>query len=75
MNRGMSLRRTSNPGNVDGGEGTGVPLGGQDDRPPTGYRNVDDDTVDEAIDDMDDADALWDDSDPADRRRDPLRKP
>jgi hypothetical protein len=75
MNPGMSLRRDPNRGNVDGGEGSGVPLGGHDDRPPTGYRNVDDDTVDAAIDDMDDAEALWDDSDPADRRRDPLRKP
>ena len=71
----MALRKNPKPGNVDGGEGTGVPLGGHDDRPPTGYRNVDDDTVEEPIDDMDDADALWDDSDPADRRRDPLRKP
>lgn len=53
-------------GEVDGGEGTGVPLGGHDDRPPTGYRNVDDEP---------ETDALWDEGDPADRRRDPLRKP
>lgn len=54
-------------GTVDGGEGRGVPLGGRDDRPPTGYRGEDDE--------FDDDDFLWEEGDPADRRKDPLRKP
>ncbi len=65
--------RQDGTGTVDGGEGRGVPLGGHDDRPPTGYRS----TGDEAIEpqDAEDRDLLWEDGDPADRRRDPLRKP
>ena len=51
-------------GTVDGGEGRGVPLGGHDDRPPTGYRSDEDDDRD-----------LWDEGDISDRRRDPLRRP
>ena len=51
-------------GTVDGGEGRGVPLGGHDDRPPTGYRSDEDDERD-----------LWDEGDISDRRRDPLRRP
>ncbi|HEX8171960.1 MAG TPA: hypothetical protein VF824_15595 [Thermoanaerobaculia bacterium] len=57
-------------GTVDGGAGRGVPLGGRDERPPTGYRSVDDDLTE-----LTDRDFLWDEGDPADRRRDPLRKP
>lgn len=55
-------------GLVDGGEGRGVPLGGHDERPPTGYRsgNEEEDEFGEI---------LWDDGDPADRRKDPLRRP
>lgn len=60
----------STDGTVDGGEGRGVPLGGRDERPPTGYRS---DTEDEL--DVDDRDFLWEEGDPADRRKDPLRKP
>ena len=58
-------------GTVDGGEGRGVPLGGHDERAPTGYRseNEEDDV------ELDDRDFLWEEGDPADRRRDPLRKP
>ena len=57
-----------NRGTVDGGEGRGVPLGGHDERPPTGYRNEDDDLeLDPALTDEED--------DGRDRRRDPLRKP
>lgn len=55
-------------GGVDGGEGRGVPLGGHDERPPTGYRNVD-----QEEDEF--GEILWDDGDPADRRKDPLRRP
>ena len=51
-------------GTVDGGEGRGVPLGGHDERPPTGYRSDEDDDRD-----------LWDEGDISDRRRDPLRRP
>lgn len=59
-------------GTVDGGEGRGVPLGGHDERPPTGYRSGDDE---EEIVDVEDPDFLWEEGDPADRRKDPLRKP
>jgi hypothetical protein len=65
----MAVRRRSKVGKVDGGEGRGVPLGGHDERPPTGYRRVDDD-LQEQSDDM-----FWEEGDPADRRKDPLRKP
>lgn len=66
--RHHSKRKDDDPstGAVDGGEGRGIPLGGHDERPPTGYRNDDDA--------LDDRDYGWDDGDPADRRRDPLRK-
>jgi hypothetical protein len=60
----------STDGTVDGGEGRGIPLGGHDERPPTGYRSNDDDEVD-----LEDRDFLWEEGDPADRRKDPLRKP
>ena len=56
-------------GTVDGGEGRGVPLGGHDERPPTGYRNVDDEELE-----ISDRDYGWEEGDPADRRKDPLRK-
>ena len=56
-------------GTVDGGEGRGVPLGGHDERPPTGYRSDEDEL------DVEDRDYLWEEGDPADRRKDPLRKP
>jgi hypothetical protein len=67
--------RTTNSeaGPVDGGEGRGVPLGGRDDRPPTGYSSTPEDDIETNQDP--DADAFWDEGDPADRRRDPLRKP
>ena len=51
---------------IDGGEGRGIPLGGQDDRPPTGYNNA-------TNFDSDDVEHLWEDGVPSDRRRDPLR--
>jgi hypothetical protein len=54
-------------GTVDGGEGRGIPLGGHDSRPPTGYRSEDDEFLDR--------DFLWEEGDPADRRKDPLRRP
>jgi hypothetical protein len=66
----MFGRRHSSTGKVDGGEGRGVPLGGRDERPPTGYRELDD-----APDQLPDRNYDWEDGDPADRRRDPLRKP
>ena len=65
-------KRSAARGTVDGGEGRGVPLGGHDERPPTGYRPDDDD--DSKLD-IHDRDFLWEEGDPADRRRDPLRKP
>lgn len=66
----MFTRRKTSAGKVDGGEGRGVPLGGHDERPPTGYRQVDDD-----LQEITDRDFGWEEGDPADRRRDPLRKP
>lgn len=62
---------SSSDGTVDGGEGRGIPLGGHDDRPPTGYRS----DTDEDGYDLEDRDFLWEEGDPADRRKDPLRKP
>ena len=70
---GRKTKRESATGTVDGGEGRGVPLGGHDDRPPTGYRSTDDEVIEPQ--DVEDRDLLWEDGDPADRRRDPLRKP
>ena len=40
---GRKKRPTAPDGTVDGGEGRGVPLGGHDERPPTGYRSETDD--------------------------------
>jgi hypothetical protein len=54
-------------GDIDGGEGRGVPLGGHDEVPPTGYRS-------EAHLEGDELEHLWDDDQAADRRRDPLRQ-
>lgn len=65
----MPESKKKNVDNVDGGEGRGVPLGGHDDRPPTGY--LDEDEVPE----VEDRDFGDDEDDPADRRRDPLRTP
>lgn len=64
------FRRRHTTGTVDGGEGRGVPLGGHDERPPTGYRQVDDDLTE-----LSDRDFGWEEGDPADRRKDPLRRP
>lgn len=61
--------KPSDVGDVDGGEGRGVPLPGRDDRPPTGYRDVAQDEPELTDDELG-----WDEDDPADRRRDPLRK-
>lgn len=66
----MPGRKKKNIGAVDGGEGRGVPLGGRDERPPTGYRHVEDD-----LQEVTDRDFGWEEGDPADRRRDPLRRP
>ena len=68
----MFGRRKNTVGKVDGGEGRGIPLGGRDERPPTGYREVDDDLKELSDRDFE---LDWDDTDPADRRRDPLRRP
>jgi hypothetical protein len=64
----MLRRKNDSSGTVDGGEGRGVPLGGHDERPPTGYRNEDDET------EWSDRDFGWEEGDPADRRKDPLRR-
>jgi hypothetical protein len=61
------VRKTT--GSVDGGEGRGIPLGGADERPPTGYRELDDERAE-----IMDRDLGWEDGDPADRRKDPLRQ-
>ena len=71
-------KRQAGSGTVDGGEGRGVPLGGHDERPPTGYKQIDDDDAEyDVVDRPDDGDRDfgWEEGDPADRRRDPLRKP
>ena len=66
----MTGRKNKNVGTVDGGEGRGVPLDGHDERPPTGYRDVDDDLTE-----LSDRDFFWEEGDPADRRKDPLCRP
>jgi hypothetical protein len=66
----MMGRKEASAGKVDGGEGRGVPLGGHDERPPTGYQNDE-----EEVPEVDNPDFLWEEGDPADRRKDPLRKP
>jgi hypothetical protein len=68
----MFGRKKGNTGKVDGGAGRGIPLGGRDDRPPTGYREVEDDLKELTDRDFD---LGWEEEDPAERRRDPLRKP
>ena len=68
----MFNRKKKPTGDVDGGEGRGVPLGGRDEQPPTGYSEADDELKE--LNDRD-FDPGWDDGDPADRRRDPLRRP
>ena len=71
-------KKRDGAGTVDGGEGRGVPLGGRDSRPPTGYNGENDLEDDEMmINDspsLDDFEAVVDDDvAPGDRRRDPLR--
>jgi hypothetical protein len=68
MSKRKQDRVDGDAGTVDGGEGRGVPLGGHDERPPTGYRN------DEQDFEITDRDFGWEEGDAADRRRDPLRK-
>lgn len=68
-----TTKRLPGTGTVDGGVGRGVPLGGRDERPPTGYANLDEPDLE--IDDANEPPSLWEDEDAADRRRDPLRKP
>ena len=74
LGRKPKARRTKGGahGTVDGGEGRGIPLGGHDERPPTGYLA---DEPDIEITDNEDPALFWEEEDPADRRRDPLRKP
>jgi hypothetical protein len=54
-------------GPLDGGAGRGIPLGGHDNRPPTGYRNSTDEWEDRDF-------GFGEEGDPADRRKDPLRR-
>lgn len=63
-------------GAVDGGEGRGVPLGGRDQRPPTGYDSSRDDDWEfsNPVDDDREFFGLDDDDEGPDRRRDPLRR-
>jgi len=68
----MSVRNETRVGSVDGSEDRDVPSGGRDDQPPTRFQEADDELKD--LDDRD-FDPGWDDGDPADRRRDPLRRP
>ena len=60
-------------GAVDGGEGRGVPLGGHDERPATGYNWLDDDDWLDDLRDFSDRDFGGEDEGGPDRRRDPLR--
>lgn len=67
----MAAGKDDGIGSVDGGEGRGVPLGGHDDRPPTGYQDAEDELPIAPSSDLE----FPEDEDPADRRRDPLRRP
>jgi hypothetical protein len=70
---GRKQKDQSLSGNVDGGAGRGIPLGGHDNRPPTGYRNSP--GTDESNDEWDDSEfGFSNEGDPADRRKDPLRQ-
>lgn len=64
---GTNQKQQPPSGRVDGGAGRGVPLGGRDDRPPTGYRDTEVELEDTDF-------GLNEDEDPADRRKDPLRR-
>lgn len=72
---GQTSKRHSGTGSLDGGQGRGVPMGGSgDERRPSG-----DDSLDEEqgleVENDDREPFIWEDGDPADRRRDPMRKP
>ena len=71
---GRTSKRHSGTGGLDGGPGRGVPLGGHDERQPSGYDATDDDQ-DLEFENPDREPFLWEEGDPADRRKDPLRKP
>jgi hypothetical protein len=72
---GRSSKRDSGRGTLDGGQGRGVPMdGGHDERTPSGYDATDDEQGLE-VENENREPFLWEDGDPADRRRDPLRKP
>lgn len=62
-------------GAVDGGEGRGIPLGGQDARRPRGY-NADDDTdwIEDLREFSDRDFGGAEEEEGPDRRRDPLRR-
>jgi hypothetical protein len=49
-------------------------MGGSDTKRPGGYDSADDDH-DLEVDNGEGSGFLWEDEDPADRRRDPLRRP
>ncbi|MDQ3282157.1 MAG: hypothetical protein M3Q69_12175 [Acidobacteriota bacterium] len=61
MLKRKSKQQRSGIGNLDGGEGRGVPMDGAEE-------DI------ELIDGDGDDEMIWEDSDPADRRRDPLRR-
>lgn len=70
----MAERKTTRRpglGTVDGGAGRGVPLGGRDERPPTGYIALEDDD-DNLVQDL--RDEFEEDDAGPERRRDPLRR-
>ncbi len=71
---GRISKRSSGTGSLDGGAGRGVPLGGNDSRPRGGYDSANDDH-DLEVENEDREPFEWEEGDPADRRKDPLRKP
>ena len=76
----FGMRRSSDTGRIDGGEGRGVRLGGSDTTTPARRRRAEDvedeETLAEKPATFDDFDEFSEDNDatPDDRRRDPLRK-
>jgi hypothetical protein len=75
----FGMRRSSDTGRIDGGEGRGVRLGGSDTTTPARHRRAEDEDDDSLIEKpatFDDFEEFSEDNDatPDDRRRDPLRK-
>ena len=66
----MLGQKNKGTGPIDGDEGRGIPLADAADEPA-----VHESDEESGVEDFGDRDFGWEEGDPADRRRDPLRKP